>query len=131
MSFNPPQYPGISIQIFNDLIGSQDGHVLGQRRKKTDRQVVQVYYTNPDFTYADTWALPRLGPKAFRIQSEAVFKEEYGFSYKYEQMGKPTPITFSFCDRALTTKAKKINVDITNTYMIGDNPKSDIAGANA
>lgn len=46
-------------------------------------------------------------------------------------MGKPTPITFSFCDRALTTKAKKINVDITNTYMIGDNPKSDIAGANA
>jgi len=46
-------------------------------------------------------------------------------------MGKPTAITYSFCETVLAKKAKEMKVDITNTYMIGDNPKSDIAGANA
>ena len=49
---------------------------------------------------------------------------------EYLQYGKPEKLTFDYCERLLRENAGKQGVEITNFYMIGDNPDSDIDGAN-
>ena len=45
--------------------------------------------------------------------------------------GKPTLLTMDFAERHLRKQAKAQGTQISNFYMIGDHPDSDIAGGNA
>ena len=87
--------------------------------------------TNPDLLWAAKWPQPRLGPMATTICSKEVFKAQYGYELEVDQYGKPTLLTMDYAERQLRKRAKKEGVEITNFYMIGDNPESDIAGGNA
>ena len=53
-----------------------------------------------------------------------------GVDVKFEEYGKPHKFNFEFVEQQLTERAKRQKITISNFYMIGDNPKSDIAGAN-
>jgi ribonucleotide monophosphatase NagD (HAD superfamily) len=44
--------------------------------------------------------------------------------------GKPMKPTYDFAKKRLYEKADKMGVDISNFYMIGDNPHADIKGGN-
>ena len=46
-------------------------------------------------------------------------------------IGKPTRISFEFAQTRLLEQAEKQGQQITNFYMVGDNPRSDIQGANS
>ena len=50
---------------------------------------------------------------------------------EYQMYGKPAAKTFSYAKEILQEQADARNIDITNYYMIGDNPKGDIFGANS
>ena len=86
--------------------------------------------TNPDLLYADEWPIARYGPKSITVMISALFKEHYGFDLKHKQYGKPVKATFDFAEKSLKEQAVQQGTKISNFYMIGDNPESDIAGAN-
>jgi len=52
----------------------------------------------------------------------------------YTQFGKPHRATYDFAQRMLERHLKEVRgvdpVDGMDVYMVGDNPESDIAGAN-
>ena len=59
-----------------------------------------------------------------------MIKDLYGRDdLSYTQYGKPEGLTFDYAERMLRSKAEE-GVEISNFYMIGDNPEGDIEGAN-
>lgn len=48
-----------------------------------------------------------------------------------EHYGKPYTFNYDFVEKILRARAQRQRIKISNFYMIGDNPDSDIAGANA
>ena len=91
---------------------------------------MKLYSTNPDLVWPYQWPIPRFGPKTLIIALESIFKAYYGLDIEYIQYGKPNEPTYTFCERFLKDKADLHGIQITKHYMIGDNPDSDIDGAN-
>lgn len=61
-------------------------------------------------------------------------KATTGSELQYTQFGKPYEPTYAFADKMLRRHLKEAGLSDTtplNVYMVGDNPDSDIAGANA
>lgn len=87
--------------------------------------------TNPDLVYADKYPESRYGPKAINIMIESIYKETYDSDIEMTQYGKPYKSTYDFAEEFVREQLEGTNVEISNFYMIGDNPKSDIAGGNA
>ncbi|OBZ66089.1 putative CDP-alcohol phosphatidyltransferase class-I family protein C22A12.08c [Grifola frondosa] len=60
-----------------------------------------------------------------------------GTTYPYVQFGKPTRATYEFAEAALKRRLAELQSSSAaqpsdpNIYMVGDNPESDIVGANA
>ena len=54
-----------------------------------------------------------------------------GRDIEIERYGKPFNLNYEFTEQFLREKAAKRAIKISKFYMIGDNPLSDIAGANA
>lgn len=98
-------YSDLTIQLFSDILASKDGHILGERRKLGDEQVVKLYSTNPDLVWPYQWPIPRFGPRTLIIALESIFKAYYGLDIEYVQYGKPNEPTYQFCERALKRQA--------------------------
>ena len=45
-------------------------------------------------------------------------------------LGKPSVKTFEYAEDVVRKQAEDMGVEISNIYMIGDNPRGDIAGPN-
>ena len=118
-------------QILLDIYSTKDGSIRGPKRGPNDPPAVTVITLNPDFYYSSSFPLPRLGPKAEEMMFQAVIKESLGHEAKVENYGKPVPFNYNFVAEQLQERAKRQRVKISNFYMIGDNPESDIAGGNA
>jgi len=91
---------------------------------------VKLYSTNPDLVWPYQWPIPRYGPRTLLIALESIFKAYYNLQIEYIQYGKPNEPTYTYCERALDDQARSLGVKISKHYMIGDNPDSDIDGAN-
>lgn len=94
-------YSDLTIQLFSDILASKDGHIMSERRKAGDPQVVDFYSTNPDIVWPYNFPFPRYGPKTLLIALEAIFKAYFGFEFDYIQYGKPNTPTYDYCERAL------------------------------
>jgi len=95
---------------------------------------VQLFFCNPDLVWRSDFERPRLGQGAFKEAFQAVYKSLTGSTYPYVQYGKPTSATYKFAERILADHIDALygfGNKIPNVYMVGDNPESDIAGANA
>ena len=71
---------------------------------------------------------------AFRIALEAIYKATTGADLPYTQLGKPYTSTYAFADAMLRRHLGDLGDDPEKNlkvYMVGDNPASDIAGANS
>jgi ribonucleotide monophosphatase NagD (HAD superfamily) len=55
-----------------------------------------------------------------------------GHQYDFTQYGKPTTLTYKFAEKTLRDQLEYLHGhrNLPPVYMIGDNPESDIAGAN-
>jgi ribonucleotide monophosphatase NagD (HAD superfamily) len=86
--------------------------------------------TDPDFVYAEKWPHMRYGAESLTIMVEALFKRHYGYDLIVQRFGKPFKATFNYAEKILKQKAASQGTSISNFYMIGDNPETDIAGGN-
>lgn len=156
--FNDARDMGTDTQIILDLLNSENG-VIGTKRSITSindkhKPSIPIVFSNNDFLWANDYKLPRFGQGALRIMIEALYKEVNGLKenekLQSEILGKPFPIQYDFAHNVLidwnTKMAEnntndlnqllpKLNEKPTNSpfrkiYMIGDNPASDIMGAN-
>ncbi|KAF8249739.1 HAD-superfamily hydrolase [Wilcoxina mikolae CBS 423.85] len=143
MVFNDPRDWALDIQLIIDLLLSKDGQ-LGTRRPV--EQVLKdghipIYFSNPDLWWANEYSLPRLGQGGFRAALEGVWRSVTAGKgeLKATTIGKPHQHTYQYAEDVLTAwRAKKLSKlhgdtdhpELRRVYMVGDNPASDIAGAN-
>ena len=119
------------IQVLYDILSSKDGSIRGPRRDPNEPQSVTLITLNPDLFYASSHPMQRLGPAVENTMISSVMKQSMGLDVKFEEYGKPKTFNYDFAERTLQKRAMRQRIKISNYYMIGDNPRSDIAGANA
>ncbi|KAJ3534081.1 hypothetical protein NM688_g7188 [Phlebia brevispora] len=129
--YHDPRNWALDVQVICDVILS--GGLIGGPYKDPDGSV-ELIFCNPDLLWRNEFDRPRIGQGGFRVAFQAVYKELTGSNYPYTQYGKPTAATYQFAETVL----RKILEDLQgkavhqmpSVYMVGDNPESDIAGAN-
>ncbi|THV06710.1 HAD hydrolase [Dendrothele bispora CBS 962.96] len=130
--FHDPRNWFNDVQVVLDVI--QSGGVIGGPYIESSNPI-EVIFCNPDLIWKSEFPQPRLGQGAFREAFQAVYKALNGSTYPHVvQYGKPTAATYNFAEKVLTSMLQELYgpADSSPTvYMIGDNPESDIAGANA
>ncbi|KAK3262481.1 hypothetical protein CYMTET_28666 [Cymbomonas tetramitiformis] len=118
------------LQVLVDVLGSSGR--LGEPAGST--QKVKLFVCNFDFTYAWANVAPRFGPGAFVRCLETLFYQLHAKNLEYICYGKPHSPAYRYAERTLaiqmTGQPAKLPSGCT-IYAIGDNPTSDIRGANA
>ena len=154
--FHDPRDWALDIQIVTDLLLSENG-VLGTVSPQNGNPTLPndgwqqdgqptVYFSNPDVVWASEYHMDRLGQGAFLQALAGTFNAIAGRRTKpggFERIlfGKPTAKTFVFAERKLEAHRQTLLASsggeektrpskLENVYMIGDNPASDILGAN-
>jgi HAD superfamily hydrolase (TIGR01456 family) len=121
-----------SAQICVDILRTSTGkpgrsHELGPDQK----QCIPVFSGNPDLEYASKHSVPRFTLGAFRKCLECLYEHSTGRVLEVALMGKPYPTVYKYIERIAEEHMQHMKKETgpTHFYMIGDNPKSDIAGA--
>lgn len=157
---NDPRDMNTDIQIVQDLLNSENGLIGTKRNihhiRNIEEPAIPIIFSNNDYVYVNDYNLPRFGQGEFRIITEKLYKISNNLKkhQKLEtfKLGKPFKIQYDFAhhvlidwnnklinDEHLLNHANQIlpqlgskpNVTPFNKiYMIGDNPESDIKGAN-
>ncbi|KZT72148.1 HAD-superfamily hydrolase [Daedalea quercina L-15889] len=142
--FHDPRNWALDIQILCDVF--QSGGIIGgpyasgrtvggSKEQAIGQQHPELVFCNPDLLWKATFERPRLGQGGFRIAFQAVYKAITGSEYPYVQFGKPTEATYEFTKNILHDRFNELYGQLAgrppHVYMVGDNPESDIAGANA
>jgi HAD superfamily hydrolase (TIGR01456 family) len=149
--FNDPRDWALDAHIIIDLLLSSQG-VLGTISDKNGRANLPnrgyqqdgqppLYFSNPDLWWAAAYSLPRLGQGGFREALEGMWSAITGGSNKGVELqktviGKPSQGTYEFAEKQLLRNrsrafAFETTRPLRNVYMVGDNPESDICGANS
>ncbi|KAK0919992.1 hypothetical protein LTR57_010222 [Friedmanniomyces endolithicus] len=145
--YNDPRDWGLDSTIILDLLLSSHGRlgtlspqngnpILPNRGYQQDAQP-PLYYSNPDLWWAASYPLPRLGQGGFRVAFAGLWEAVTGGAkLEYTMFGKPHQLTYEFAERRLRAHRKMLfgqrglNDPLRRVYMVGDNPESDIRGAN-
>ena len=150
MVFNDPRDWALDTQLVLDLLLSVGGNLGTLSTKNGDSKLKnrgyqqdgqpKLYFSNPDLFWAASYHLPRLGQGGFQAALEGVFNAvtggpENGVQLRKEMFGKPTQGTFEFAENRLRQHMTVLQRGndagiLANVYMVGDNPESDIRGAN-
>ncbi|KAH8802866.1 HAD-like domain-containing protein [Xylogone sp. PMI_703] len=148
MVFNDPRDWALDSQIIIDLLLSKEG-ILGTYSSKNgdsslpnkgwqqDNQP-KLYYSNPDVFWATSYHLPRLGQGGFQAAIDGIWqKVTQGATLDRTVIGKPHTETYDYAEKVLNKhRAELLGVSgrkispLKRVFMIGDNPESDIRGAN-
>ncbi|KAJ3217663.1 hypothetical protein HDU67_007486 [Dinochytrium kinnereticum] len=130
---------GRDLQIACDLLRSDRGHVGTLGAHPTAEQSVPIFFSNGDFLWSNDFPQTRFAQGAFRVALEAMYKVIAKLTSRdldYTIYGKPERATYDFAHKTLLQVAQKLYPHAapdslaTNVYMVGDNPASDIEGAN-
>lgn len=150
--FNDPRDWALDIQIIMDLLLSRQG-IMGTYSPKNgnadlpnggwqqDGQPLLIY-SNADLLWPTTYHQPRFGQGAFQAAIDGVWSQVTGGrELRKTFYGKPFAETYQFAERVLNTHraevlrsggggGDKALKPLKTVYMVGDNPASDIRGAN-
>ena len=151
MVFNDPRDWALDTQIILDLLLSHRGYLGSISPKNGDPNLPNcgyqqdgqppLYFTNPDLFWAAAYHLPRLGQGGFRASFEGVWDavtggEKVGVKLDKKMLGKPFNETFDYAEKMLLKHRRHLLKrggpagSLKRVYMVGDNPESDILGAN-
>jgi HAD superfamily hydrolase (TIGR01456 family) len=125
---------GRDIQYICDVLRSPNG-TIGQLGDDKHQQPF-LAFSHGDLIWGNDFSAPRLGQGAFQHALRAVYKQLSGRELQSVTFGKPERLTYEYADILLKEQLASIRStntsqeDDVNVYMIGDNPASDIAGAN-
>ncbi|EIE22207.1 HAD-superfamily hydrolase [Coccomyxa subellipsoidea C-169] len=109
---------------------------------------VPVYFSNPDLLWAADFPAPRFGQGAFAAALRTLFAlQTTGGELEHQYFGKPHRAPYALAEELLLEQAIQLGKLPASTgaeaakpgralpfgaiYAVGDNPKADIAGANA
>lgn len=118
-----------NVQITLDVILGR-----GHPNKRVDdyplvKNEIPIIAANLDLCWKAAANMPRFGNGAFLLILETFYEKITGYKLTYEKLfGKPSHHTYEFCLKKLRELYPKR--DIQTIIGIGDNPQSDIAGAN-
>ncbi|KAI1120013.1 HAD-superfamily subfamily IIA hydrolase [Nemania abortiva] len=151
--FNDPRDWALDTQIILDLLLSKDG-VLGTYSPKNGRGgehenhgwqqdgQPDLYFSNHDLFWSASYHLPRFGQGAFQAALAGIWRQITGgqAELKRTTIGKPYARTYEYAEKVLSQwrasllkkrgDAHAETQPLTRVYMVGDNPESDIRGAN-
>lgn len=140
--FSDPRDLGTDLQIVIDLLLSKNGYIGTKRDLNADRKAgvnlntpaVPIYFCNDDLVWMTEHRHPRLGQGMFRITVERVYEEmTQGAKLETTVIGKPTAHTYRYAENVLQQWRDSIyenDGSEVSVIMVGDNPASDIKGAN-
>lgn len=138
-----------------DLLMSKNG-VLGTVSEKNGDETLpnfgyqqdmqpKLYFSNPDLLWAAAYHMPRLGQGGFQAALAGVFNQVTRAKLKRIVIGKPHSATYKYAEAVLINYRKKMLDELlgkgsrrkkngagklSRVFMVGDNPASDIQGAN-
>lgn len=150
--FNDPRDMNTDIQVVSDLLISENG-VVGTKRISTGdvNPAIPIAFSNDDYLWANEYNLPRFGQGAFRMMLERIYKESNRLAPNEELLltifGKPFTVQYNYAHSVLIEWNKILNghkphgfmpklneapqnSPFSKIFMVGDNPLSDIWGAN-
>lgn len=152
--FNDPRDMNTDIQIVSDVLNSEGG-VVGTKRRRPDENAhvpaVPLTFSNNDFLWANDYSLPRFGQGSFRMITESLYSELNALdklqTLQLTILGKPFKVQHDYAHWVLMEWNKvlhghkehgfmpqlnkePIGLPFQKIYMVGDNPESDIRGAN-
>lgn len=121
MIFHDPVDWSLDMQLLSDLL------VRGSPAKQT----IPLYASNLDLVYNNEHPLPRYTQGAFLTAFAALFQQYHHIPLSIEKYGKPYRIQYEYAERMLRLEAERMHGCLPSQYYgIGDNPHSDIQGAN-
>ena len=119
--YSEPQDWAEAIQIICD-VSRFNGH-LGN---DACCQAIPIFVSNPDLVYAAQHCIPRITLGTFAEFCKVAYKNYTGQDLEIEYFGKPFAPIYKECKERLEKQNVKGPI-----YAVGDNPSSDIKGANA
>ncbi|KAI9800355.1 MAG: hypothetical protein M1825_004125 [Sarcosagium campestre] len=157
--FNDPRDWALDAHLILDLLLSRQGLLGTVSSKNGDESLPNrgfqqdgqpaLYFSNPDLWWAAAYHLPRLGQGGFREALEGVWAATTGgpangVHLHKKIIGKPYHDTYAFAEERLLSHRAKLHhseaghataadghvLPLRRVYMVGDNPESDIKGAN-
>lgn len=146
--FNDPRDWALDLQVLLDITLSDEGRLGTRRDDNSIKPHVPIYFSNPDLIWANEYHLPRLGQGGFREAFQGIMsalkraqKSQRGLPVlDYNMMGKPHRETYFYAEQVLLQWREKqlkeagfgnqSHGTLKTVYMVGDNPASDIVGAN-
>lgn len=150
--FNDPRDWAVDIQLITDLLLSKEGYLGTYSAKNDDRSLTgcgwqqdgqpTLYFSNADLFWSTGFHLPRFGQGAFQAAVAGVWRRiTGGHELQRRAIGKPYGETYRFAEQVLSSHRHEVlrrqghhkheaAGTLKSVYMVGDNPESDIAGAN-
>lgn len=147
--FNDPRDWALDTQIIVDLLLSEQGYLGTYSPKNGDASLPNcgwqgdgqppLYFSNGDLFWSTGYPLPRFGQGAFQAAVAGVWRRVTdGHDLVRTVYGKPSRKTYAFAERVLQRHRHELLKGVGShgpgrlerVYMVGDNPESDIAGAN-
>ena len=152
--YNDPRDMGLETQLVLDLLLSHKGFLgtLSELNGKSDlpnhgyQQDSQppLYFANPDLFWASQYHLSRLGSGGFQASLRGLWNEvtgKQGIELIAINGGKPYRSAYEYAEQKVVhrlhtmydddLKGVAIQDNLKRVYMVGDNPASDITGANS
>jgi len=118
-----------ALQLILDVIQTD-----GKPNKPLDSNARQipVLASNMDLQWMAKAPIPRFGNGAFLLCLEALYEKFTGHPLEYTALvGKPSVVTYQYSIKLMEEVADKLGQEqINRVYCFGDNPLSDIYGAN-
>ena len=150
--FNDPNDWSGDLQIVTDLLNSDNGMLNTKRSVKSGTPSIPIYFSHGDLLWSNSYKLNRFGLGAYRLLIRTLYSSmNDGLPLKDFVLGKPTRLAYDYAHQVLINWFKtaicggslhsaeetpKVGVEIKResspfetVFMVGDNPASDITGA--
>lgn len=88
-----------------------------------------LFVSNDDFIFSGAYPFPRFAQGAFTRCLKLLYEDLTGRTLEVTNYGKPHNVTYDYAE-SLLNKISEGAEPLQNMYGIGDNPLSDIQGAN-
>ncbi|KAK0749346.1 HAD-like domain-containing protein [Schizothecium vesticola] len=145
--FDDPRDWALDTQLIMDLLQSHAGHLGTYSPLNADPSLPNfgwqndgqppLYLSNSDLVWSAAYPLPRFGQGAFHAALAGVWRRlTGGRALRRRVLGKPHTETYAFAERVLADHRRDLLGEgegvgrLESVYMVGDNPASDVAGAN-
>ena len=150
--WNDPRDWSLDIQVIHDLLVSHNGYIGTISDKNGNKSLPnngwqqdgqpELWISNLDLVWKTEYPVNRFGTGAFLEALKGVWSAvtDGAAELQYNALGKPSQFTYDYAHTRLLQsygamaagggRAKTNSRPLRRVYMIGDNPESDIRGAN-